>query len=70
MSSFVRFVLSSKKEASPLGDVARDIKEDKAVKRTWCYKSFVKYLDSRGASENVYDIIKEANDAYTRTKQL
>ena len=66
MSSFVRFVLSAKKELSPLGDVARDIKEDKSVNRAWCYKSFVKYLDNRGACADVYGVIEEAQEAYNR----
>jgi hypothetical protein len=64
MTSFVRFVLKAKKEASALGDVARDIRDDIHVKRTWCYKTFVKYLTKCGASSRVYCVLEDANESY------
>jgi len=64
MSSFVRFVLNFKNDDSPIGDVARDMKADKSLKRTICYKSVVKHLDEHGASERVYQILEDAYKLY------
>ena len=63
-SSFVRFVLASKHEPTPLGDVARDILLDPELERHWSYKRLIKYLEVRGVNSIVYDILAEANLIY------
>ena len=70
MSSFVRFVLKCKHDKTPLGDVARDIKDDKNLKRTWCYKTSLQYLANHGASSSVYYILEEANKNYINNKNM
>lgn len=60
MSSFVRWMLQFKNDNSDIGDVARDMKADRNLKRTICYKSVVKYFDSIGACDRVYRILEDA----------
>ena len=66
MSSFVRFILKYKYSDCAWGDVARDIREDAGIKRTWGYRAFKKYLDDRGACSRVMDIIEEINVEYAK----
>lgn len=70
MSSFVRFVLKYKKEQSPWGDVARDMKQDTAINHNWNWWRFNKYLEENhsGGSVRVYAILTEMRDAYEQTK--
>lgn len=66
MSSFVRFALKFKKEQTPWGDVARDLKQDTEVKHYWNWKRFNQYLEENhsGGSLRVYSILEEMRDAY------
>ena len=57
MSSFVRFILQAKKDNTAYGDVARDILDDPEINRRWGYRSFVKHLDNRRASQRVYELV-------------
>ena len=57
MSSFVRYVLKFKNDDSAIGDVARDIMADNNLKRTWSYKTLVKYLEEVGACDKVFGIL-------------
>jgi len=57
-TTFVRFVLKYKNEDSPYGDLARDMLEDKKIKRTWGYKTTKKYLISVNACDRVMDLLE------------
>ena len=69
MSSFVRFVLSFKKEDTPWGDVARDFVDDGDLVRTWGYRTTRKYLENRGACDDVMDIINDINETYKKIRK-
>lgn len=64
MSSFVRYILKFKHHNDPYGDVARDILNDPEVNRKWGYRSFVKHLDARKASQRVFEIVDDLHDQY------
>jgi hypothetical protein len=66
MSSFVRFILKFKHSDCARGDVARDIREDGQIKRTWGYRTFKKYLEERGACSRVMDLVEEMNVEYAK----
>ena len=57
MSSFVRFILKASTHDTAYGDVARDIRDDPEVNRRWGYRSFIKHLDKRHASQRVYELV-------------
>ena len=69
MSSFVRFVLSFKKDDTPWGDVARDFVDDGDLVRTWGYRTTRKYLENRGACDDVMDIINDINETYKKIRK-
>lgn len=59
MSSFVRYILKFKDHNDMYGDVARDILDDPLVNRRWGYRSFVKHLVQRKASQRVFEIVDD-----------
>lgn len=69
MSSFVRYVLKFKQQDNAYGDVARDILDDPEVNRKWGYRSFVKHLEHRNASQRVYEIVSELKWNYDEMRQ-
>jgi uncharacterized protein YozE (UPF0346 family) len=62
--SFVRYILKFKNSECPYGDVARDIKMDPDTNRNWGYKTFMKYLEDRGASDRCLAVVEELYQAY------
>ena len=64
MTTFVRYCLRWKKSDCPYGDVARDMLQDVNIRRTWCYKTFKKYLEDRGACGRCLDVVDEINETY------
>ena len=68
MSSFVRFVLSFKKDDTPWGDVARDFVDDGNLVRTWGYRTTRKYLENYGACDDVMEIIDAINESYKKIR--
>jgi hypothetical protein len=70
MSSFVRFVLSFKKDDTPWGDVARDFVDDGHLVRTWGYRTTRKYLEDYGACDDVLEIIKDINESYKKIRAV
>ncbi len=69
MSSFVRFVMKFKKSECPFGDLARDMKEDANIRRTWGFRTTKKYLESRGACDRAMDALQSCNEAYIIQQQ-
>lgn len=70
MSSFVRYILKAKKDNTPYGDVARDILDDSEINRKWGYRSFVKHLDKRRASQRVYELVDALWFEYREMKSI
>jgi hypothetical protein len=68
MSSFVRYILKFKNDRNPYGDVARDILMDTEVNRAWGYRSFVRHLVKRNASQRVYEIVDDLHFQYKEMK--
>ena len=68
MSSFVRFVLSFKKDDTPWGDVARDFNDDGSLVRTWGFRTTRKYLENRGACDAVMEIVDDINETYKKIR--
>lgn len=70
MSSFVRFVLTHRKDDSAWGDFAKDVAADRQVVRTWNWTRFEAYMQSHGASANAWGVMEEMNEAYKRMKNM
>jgi len=51
MSSFVYKILLHKKDDTPLGDIARDILQDKNINRRWGFKKLYEYFEKINACE-------------------
>jgi hypothetical protein len=62
---FTRF--ATQHTTGPWGDVARDLRDDPQVKRTWSFKRLSKHLmDNHRPVERVWVILEEMNEAYKR----
>jgi hypothetical protein len=70
MMSFVNYVLLHKEDNTALGDVARDINLDRAIKKSWSYRRLIVHLIHMNAVERIYQILEEAKIAYTVRKLL
>ena len=64
MTTFVRYCLRWKKSDCAYGDLARDMLIDVNIRRTWCYKTFKKYLEDRGACGRCLDVLEQMNESY------
>ena len=69
MSTFARYVLKQKKEATPEGDVARDlaqdIKEGYGAKATMSYKALYKHVtETHRGSERMVATLERMGEAY------
>jgi len=70
MSSLTRFILTFKDEFnSEVGDLARDLLEDRCAKRTWNYRALKKHMVEHGACEDALAALRLANSAFTRIQQ-
>ena len=63
MSSFVRFILKHKNDATAYGDIARDIMADPDIKRNWGVKTTKNYIEPK-ASANVWATLEELEEMY------
>jgi hypothetical protein len=70
MSSFVRFVLKHKRFDTPIGDLARDMRDDECTNRSWCYKTFKAHIEEHhNPSRNVMAVVEEAYDLHKKYQE-
>jgi len=69
MKSFANWVMMHKHENDKFGDVARDLCDDKNVKKTMCYTKLRKYLVAYPADDVVIEIIDELWGLYRSARK-
>jgi hypothetical protein len=69
MTTLTRFILTFKDENNEVGDLARDLMEDRCAKRTWNYRALKKHMLEHGACEDALAALSLANSAFTRLQR-
>jgi hypothetical protein len=69
MVSFVSYVLLFKNEYSAIGDIARDIEQDKKINKRFGYKRLVSYLLDINACNNALIAVDDAYEGYKILRQ-
>jgi hypothetical protein len=59
MPSFVRYVLSFKRDDTPAGDVARDIAMDTRIDKRWGHERLIEHINNNHGLPIVIDILED-----------
>jgi hypothetical protein len=66
MVSFVSYLLQFVNEDSPVGDLARDVRDDGRINKRWGFNKFMEHLVNMGACESARITAMDALDRYSR----
>ena len=62
---FAKWIMRYKEDNSPIGDLARDISDDKDFPKTKSKKKILEYLESKDACDGAISAFISAWEAYT-----
>ena len=63
--TFTKWLKKHKDDNTPLGDLARDVSEDKDFPKTKSSNKILEYLESKGACDGAISAFKDAWKLYT-----
>lgn len=63
---FKEWIMQFEKDNSPIGDLAKDIKQDEQFPYTKDYKSILNYLESQNACDGAIKAFKHAFRIYSK----